>query len=418
MSTSKASVTPIPILFGLPRFATTFYYSALITLTLPKIIQEAVGDQQKGLHLGSVMGLASLVSILLLYILGHLSDVYIQRSDRKRYQTCSLFLSLPPLLVFALGAGYPILVLSAITLICARSLSDASHLSILADQVDFEKKERFSTYISFYHFLGSGLGTLAFGYLPQTYEPLDISFHSTPAAISTAVILLVIAGFHFSYRPVSFLKEKVEPIPIDRPRLIIPPNLMNLIAARLFFLAGILVIMTFLVFMVRDLLEAKDVKQTTALLYTGALVGALIFSFPAGRICEKTGERSMLLFVGVWLAVVPVVFIIFGRTYMFVAMICMVIFGGGFAAMITSGISLITKLVPNPEVSGRIMAIVTASSFISQFLASISGALLLDPFNRLGKNYGYYALLAIIEIFFLFGGVFLIRIDSTTTKNT
>jgi hypothetical protein len=36
---------------------------------------------------------------------------------------------------------------------------------------------------------------------------------------------------------------------------------------------------------------------------------------------------------------------------------------------------------------------------------------LLDPLNRLGVNYGYYGLLAMIEVYFVIGACALLRIS-------
>jgi hypothetical protein len=41
-----------PILFGLPRFATMFFYTSLVILSLPLVVLDKVGENSKGLHLG------------------------------------------------------------------------------------------------------------------------------------------------------------------------------------------------------------------------------------------------------------------------------------------------------------------------------------------------------------------------------
>jgi hypothetical protein len=62
------------------------------------------------------------------------------------------------------------------------------------------------------------------------------------------------------------------------------------------------------------------------------------------------------------------------------------------------------------------MAIVIASTFGSQFLASMIGAALLDTLNRLASNTGYYGLLAAAEVCFALGALFLMRLSSMQTR--
>jgi len=94
----------------------------------------------------------------------------------------------------------------------------------------------------------------------------------------------------------------------------------------------------------------------------------------------------------------------------------MFLYGAGISGIISAGLSLTVKLIPHPQLSGRIMALLTAGTFLSQFLASISGALVLDPLNRLQHNLGYYGLLAIMEMYFILGGIFLFRIRVLLSK--
>ena len=59
------------------------------------------------------------------------------------------------------------------------------------------------------------------------------------------------------------------------------------------------------------------------------------------------------------------------------------------------------------------MALITASTFISQLLASALGGLLLDSLNRF-HFWGYRALLVMVALFFVLGARFLkkIRIEN------
>ena len=175
-------------------------------------------------------------------------------------------------------------------------------------------------------------------------------------------------------------------------------DLVNLLFARTFFLAGVLIVSTFLVFLVRDVLAAADVRRTAALLYGGTLAGALACAIPAGRLSERFGDRPLLLAAGAGIALVAPAFIGLAPGRPLVAMICMLVYGGAFAVVVSSGLSLTFALVNDPERAGRVLAIAGSTTFASQAIASGAGAVLLDPLNRWRPNAGYWGLLVFIEL--------------------
>ena len=85
-------------------------------------------------------------------------------------------------------------------------------------------------------------------------------------------------------------------------RFEIPRSLQYLIYARFFLLSGILIISTFLVFVVRDYLGAAETEKTTALLYTWSIAGAILSAIPAGKLVKKKGEIPVLFISGISLA--------------------------------------------------------------------------------------------------------------------
>ena len=74
MNTVSGRQKILSLLFGLPRFATMFVYTSLVTLTLPLLVVETVGDQSKGKHLGLITAAAALLSVGILYAFGRYRD--------------------------------------------------------------------------------------------------------------------------------------------------------------------------------------------------------------------------------------------------------------------------------------------------------------------------------------------------------
>ena len=397
-----------PALFALPRLATAFVNTAIVTLGLPAAVVAAVGDAGKGRHLGLVTAAGALVAIGVLWASGSLSDRASGPAGRARLLLTGLAAALPALALLAAAPGYPLVLAATLAVVAARSLCDASHLPLLAQRIEGVRATRFSAFIAFYHFLGAGLGALAFAGSSRLASGLGV--RSPVALAGLAVTVLALAGFRAAS---GSLAPAADPTPSPRPpslREAMGRDLVMLLIARTFFLAGTLIVTTFLLFMARDVLGAADPERTTGLLYAAAIAGAVALALPLGRLAEAVGEVRILLGSGAAIAVVAALFLVAGPRHPAVAAACMLVYGGSSAALIGSGISFLVKLVPHPAVAGRVMAVFTAGTFASQLLASLTGAALLDPLNRVRAGAGYLGLLVALELYLALGAVFLLRV--------
>jgi len=403
-------------LFGLPRFATIYSYTALVVLSLPLIIVKSVGEHSKGLHLGLITGGGALLSVGAVYFFGLYRDRRSRINQGFRYPLYSLALSLPALVIISLSGNYPVLIIAFIVLIISRSICESSHIAVLVDQPDLKNREHYTAGIAFWHFLGSGLAAVSFGFFPQIRSILGVRLNSGLGFIAVFIVLVSMFGFYF----INFQKGKIAFLRNEQSdqkvRFHMPKTLMYLILARFFFLAGILMVSTFLVFLVRDYIGAIDVQKTTSLLYAGSILGALAASLPSGKIVQRFGEITVLFYSGFTLASVTAVFFLLGPIFPLLQFPCMFLYGAGISGVISAGLSLTVKLIPHPQLSGRMMALLTAATFLSQSLASVSGALVLDPLNRLQSNLGYFGLLVVLELYLILGGIFLNRLRALISE--
>jgi MFS family permease len=399
-----------PLLFGLPRFGAIFFHSSLVILALPLIVVKNAGENSKGLHLGLITGDAALLSVGILYVFGIYRDRKSRIQQGWNYPLYSLILSLPALFIISLSGQYTLLIFAFFILIISRSLCESSHLAILTDYPDLKNRENYTSGIALGHFLGTGLAALAFGFSPQIHETFGLRQSSWLGVLCIFMVLISITGFYFAFsrkgknqNSTPQMEEKTIPFKI-------PISLIFLILARLFMLTGIMVISTFLVYVVRDFIGYTQVEKNTSILFSLSLLGSVISSVPMGKAVERKGEIPVLFFSGVSMALVTIVFFLFGPTVHEINIPCMLIYGAGFAGLISAGLSLTVKLIPHPQLAGRIMAVITASTFVAQFLASISGAAVLDPLNRIKQGLGYFFLFAVMEIYFILGGFFLYKV--------
>jgi len=82
-----------------------FFYTSLVILSLPLVVLDKVGENNKGLHLGLITGGAALLSIGILYIFGIYRDRKRRTYQGVRYPLYGLSLSLPALVLISLS-GY------------------------------------------------------------------------------------------------------------------------------------------------------------------------------------------------------------------------------------------------------------------------------------------------------------------------
>ncbi len=422
-------------LFALPRLATSFVGTGIVTLALPQMVVASVGEAQKGLHLGSITAVASIASLAALYFSGLHSDRRRLTGGRRQLPAVWLALMLAPLLVLAAGATYPLAVGAILALVVTRSLSDAAHLPIIADDfrgrpaggADLPHAATLSAHIALQQFLGAALGALAFALLPVAVGRPGM-LRTASAAVAIVLVLVAIAGYLRSYRgrrpqrlPAangrreddgSAREEADEPVASAQSA-----GLRNLLAARTLFMAGIFIISTFLVFLVRDVLAAANVERVTAILFGGTLVGGLISALPAGRLAARFGDRRMLVAAGAVVGIVAPAFLVFAPGRPAVAVLCMLLYGGAFGVVVTSGLSLTIAVVGDPARAGRMMALASATTFLAQAIASAAGAAVLDPMNRFRPNAGYVGLVTLVEVLIVAGGVFLMRIEPAAGRS-
>ena len=181
-------------------------------------------------------------------------------------------------------------------------------------------------------------------------------------------------------------------------------------ASRVLFLAGMLIVPTFLLFMVQDLLQAPRVRETAAWLVGLTLAGAAGFAWPAARLTRRMGEVPVLLGAGLALALAAAAFVLGGGRSWALGLASMIVYGAASGLVMTAGISLNMKLLPGSG-AGRVMALVSAGTFLAQAVASLAGGLVLDRLNRISPNLGYRGLLGLVLLFLALGAVCLVAMQ-------
>lgn len=402
------------LLFGLPRLATSYCHTALFVLTLPLIAQRLAGPGEKGWFLGLLTGGAAGLSILAVLVAGAYSDAghgLENRLLRRRAQVGYGLCAAAGLgLAAALGLGPWSLALVLAAVMPARTLTDTAALSLLAEHPGLRPVERFSSAVSLFHFLGSALGAAAFGLASLVSARLDAQPQTLVASL--APLLVVFCWFGFSVVARRSAGVATGANLIQRSWALTKP-LTLFMASRVFFQAGMFIVPTFLLYMVEDLMHAPQVSVTAAWLVGLTLVGAASFSWPAAHLTRRIGEVPALLWAGSVLALAVTFFVLGAGWSNLVGFCCMALYGAASGLVMTAGISLNMKLMPKEGGTGRIMALLAVSTFLSQLMASVAGGLALDRLNQISPGRGYVGLLALVLVLLALGAGLLMRMEKS-----
>ena len=387
------------LLFAMPRMAGTFSHTGLFILSLPLLLLSGESSTNKGMELALVNSVAAICSMGLLWFFGSTADRRTHEYGNRWLVILSLALAVPPLIVLTFFKGIALAAVALVAMYLARILTDSLLLAHLAEDDTLVPKERFTTALVFMHFLGSLTGAVAFGLLPFSFAAASGWFLLPVAGLATVLTVTALLSF--------VLATKEDPVSQKRITPYSPFSLNSdckrFLAGRCFFLAGILVVPLFLVYMIDDVVQVADVKGTSAELMICLLVGGLLASAVSSRLMRKRGELILLFKVGFLLAVVAPLFMLLLWRGSPLIYGCMVLLGAGFGVIMAAGTALNVRLVGKTGMAGRYMALVTISTFFAQFLASSIGGVVLDLFNRIGANLGYIGLLVLVECFFCCG---------------
>lgn len=387
------------LLFAMPRMAGTFSHTGLFILSLPLLLLSGESSSNKGAELALINSVAAICSIILLWFFGSTADRRTHECGNRWLVILCLALAVPPLIVLTFFKGIVAAALALVTIYLARVLTDSLMLAHLAEDDTLVPRKRFTTALVCMHFLGSLAGAAAFGCLPFSLTVVSGWSFLPVAGVATVLTVTALLSFVLATKESPINQKSTSPYsPFS-----LTADCKRFLAGRCCFLAGILVVPLFLVYMIDDVMQVADVKGTSAELMVCLLVGGLLASAVSNRLMQKSGELLLLFRVGFLLAVIAPLFMLLLWKGSPLIYCCILLLGAGFGIIMAAGTALNVRLVGKTGIAGRYMALVTISTFLAQFLASAIGGVVLDLFNRVGENLGYVGLLVLVECFFCCG---------------
>jgi MFS family permease len=188
---------------------------------------------------------------------------------------------------------------------------------------------------------------------------------------------------------------------------------------RALFWCGLIALNTFLLYYLIDVvgMEFARASRFVGQISLALGVGVLMLSVPAGRLADRVGRRPLVLAAGL-LAAAGTGMILVARSEALL-ILAGVVLGVAVGAWQSANWALITDIVPSAH-AARYLGLANIATAGGSLLGRSSGALLVDPLNRLAgsQSLGYLALYGLTLVMFLLSAWAVRRIPSPPSTDT
>jgi MFS family permease len=422
-------------LLSLYWIAIGYLWTSLGALILPDLVVHLVGRAHKGVALGGLEAIGTVMAVVWQPVAGSISDRWKGPLGRRRpFIIAGTIGDLVFLTGLALSGSYWVLVVFYFLLQTASNTAQGPYQGLLPDVVPHEQRGEASGYYGVANLLGILAGTVGAGYLLHQYGRV--------AAVESIAIFLAVTML----ATVAFVPDTVGPtkdqftspwrafrdtfdIDLRRHR-----DFAWLMGSRLLILMGVVGLQGFVFFYFADVFFPGDHRQTT--LATSELLAlvvlvALAVTYPAARLSDRMGRRRTI-FAGGMVGAAAVVAIVFSHYQLLPpaivepvaqalrvpplaaqAVLIGVFTGVGLGAFLSVDWAFITEVIPSDE-AGRFMGISNIASAGSGIIARLIAGGLLDRFNAgpkiLGLPGGYPVIFSIFAAWMIIGSLLVLKV--------
>ncbi len=406
-------------------FATNAHWGAILITLLPLQAELIGGAEFKGTTLGQILSIGAFASMVVAPLFGAWSDrVRTRWGRRKPFLVAGTIGNVLGLLALAFIPSVPSSLLPYIVAFIwielFNNLATAPYSGLIPDIVPVEQRGSASGWLGLMLMLGSFAGGV-------TGLVLGLIGGITGAYIVLAVIMIVgmlgtVLTVHEPdppslppFRWGAFIRGLIEPF---KSR-----DFTWVFWTRFLVTLGTFTVQSFLLFYMKDVIAggaatfdyrffgvklAGDAAGATSFFLLPLLLGAILSSLAAGVLSDRYGRKLMVYISGGLQAFVVIMFLFFGGFEL--AVILGLVFGLGYGAYQAVDWALASDVLPNADDYAKDMGVWHVSFTLPQVLAVPIGGVLLDSFQRIGRdigrpNLGYTVLFALAFVYFVLGTV-------------
>jgi MFS family permease len=411
-----------------------YLWNSLGGLILPNLIEELVGHAHKGVALGVLEGIGSLMAVVWQPLVGAYSDRTRTRFGRRHpFIVIGTLGDVIFLIGIALSGSYWLVVVFYFLLQTASNTAQGPYQGLLPDVVPVDQRGTASGYYGVSNVVGLLLGTVGAGF---------ILAHAgrTAAILSICVVLLATM-----LPTILLVPDRAQPsqaqfatawqaIRTTFTRPLGHSSFLWLVASRLLILMGLGGIQSFVYFFFSDAFFNHNAKATTTATYTLlgiVIITALLVSLPAARLSDRVGRRPLILAGGL-LGAAGMLVLVFSHYQLLPAALIQpiasalavpvlaaqatvvgILIGIGYGLFFSVDWAFLQDVIP-PNEAGLFMGFSNIATAGAGIIARFIGGFLLDPFNAgpkiLGLPGGYPVIFTVFFIWLLLGGLLILKV--------
>jgi MFS family permease len=406
-------------------FATNAHWTAILITLLPLQAELIGGAEFKGSTLGQILAIGALASMIVAPLFGAWSDrVRTRWGRRKPFVVVGTIGNVLGLLALAFIPSAPSAlvpyILAFIWIELFNNLATAPYSGLIPDMVPAEQRGSASGWMGLMLMLGNFLGGVT-GLVLGLIGGISGAYIAIAAVMILGMLgtVLTVAEPEPPVAPPfrwgAFIRGLLEPF---RSR-----DFAWVFWTRFLVTLGTFTVQSFLLFYMKDVIAggadsfdytffgvrlAGDAAGATSFFVLPLLLGAILSSLAAGMLSDRYGRKLMVYISGGLQALVVLIFL-FSASFE-TAVIMGLVLGLGYGAYQAVDWALASDVLPSQDDYAKDMGVWHVSFTLPQVLAAPIGGVLLDTFQRIGRqsgqpNLGYTVLFVLAFVFFLLGTV-------------
>ncbi|UCH51956.1 MAG: MFS transporter [Chloroflexota bacterium] len=400
--------------------ALSVLWPSLHSVIIPLRLLEFAPEAQKNTYLGLMTFAGSLIAVFVQPVAGAISDRFSSRFGRRRpFILVGTLLALVFLPGIGISGSFLFLLLGYCLLQVATNIAQGPFQAFIPDMVPSGRKGVASGAKSLAEVLGGVAFLRLVAYFMDNYTTSGSETWLWLAIGVPGIILLggMVATMLTVKEQPSYLegqpstaKTMASAYKIDAKRNM---SFIWFLLSRLFILMAMVVLQTFALYFIRDVIRHPNPAGVTADLLITVGIFLLLAVYPAGQLSDRLGRKPIILSSG-FIGILGITVLFFARTYTGI-LACGGLLGVSAGAFLSTNWALATDLVPAGE-EARYLGLTNIATAGAGALARLTGPVI-DFFNAQRYGFGYSVMLLICIFYFVIGSALVIPVKVKTKES-
>lgn len=390
-------------------FGWVFCWTIATSYMIPNTLLKIVDDSVKNTRLGLMSGAGNIMVIILIPVIGSLSDRTRWGMGRRKPYFVFAVLAMSVWTVLTAGCRNFWELLALMVLMHASMAMWFPNRALIRDLVPLERRGRISGLIMILNMLGMMFAHLMAPKLIDTGKMLVLALIAT--VVNLLCNLWVAVGIKETLPPDKPAKLRLKDVYF--PRLNGSTHLRWLAAFNLFTQMGMVAMVCFLLYFIKDQIDAEHFNATFATVVLIAMAAGLPSSLGAGMVADRFGRKRVLLAACLLQLACITNFLVSPRTHS-TMYLSGVLYGLGNGAYMSMYWTIVSDMVPESE-TGKYIGLMQYTFLIPWAIIPPTLGPIVDGF---GTNSGLgYNIFFVIIMFLLIAGIVLVpKIPETLGK--